>query len=199
MLFRSDTKTAKLARIFILSSIVLVGGIVTALLAGKSTENLITNGGLESSTAGSSIAEGWISFANGEKNSAKFSVTNEQAHEGANSFKIEIIAADGVQPWDIVGGPSGISVKPSKRYHFSGWFKGTQGSKIEISVNLRKEPWTLFGSSREQLLSGDWQKIAFDIAAGNTHDILAAVQLNYTQNTGKTIYVDDLRLVQMKH
>ncbi|TVZ41035.1 carbohydrate binding protein [Alteromonadaceae bacterium 2753L.S.0a.02] len=162
--------------------------------AGEQASSVIPNGGMEKDLLGS-MPSGWIGFANDKANSATFKVSNTIKHSGNHSLEVNIEKAGAGEFWKIGTGPSGIPVKPNSRYNLSAWVYAEKGSKIEITANLRKSPWTVFASSGKRTLIDGWQQISFDAQVGETDDLRISMHLNYNENEGKTFYIDDVSLV----
>lgn len=157
-------------------------------------KNLVSNSGMEQDLP-DTHPHGWLNYANGEKNSATFSVTADEAHTGNHSLHAQINSADGVQFWAIGAGPGNIPVEPNTQYQYSAWVKGAAGANLDVNITLTQEPWTTFGTLGETTLSGEWQEITLDVTVGDTRTVRATMQLNFTVNSGKNIYIDDVQFV----
>lgn len=156
--------------------------------------NLVVNSGMEQDRPGGR-PQGWLCYANGGGNNSTFSVTVDEAHSGDYSLDVQVKSADGREYWNIGVGPPAIPVVPNTSYHYSAWVKGSVGAKVSVNVTLPQEPWTIFNSSNVVTLSGEWEEVAFDVIVGDTPSVLANMLLNFKENTGKKILIDDVRFV----
>lgn len=186
-------------RFLFIGMIFLFGSVLASHSVGKkSPNNLILNSGLEQD----GIREGataWVGYANGKGNDAAFGVTNEMARIGNHSYGATIYSASGEHPWDIAVGPSGIPVEANKRYHFSYWVHGEEGMKLDTVITTRAAPWTQFADSGLRVLKGGWERISFDLTMGEAESVRVTTQLNFKENNGKKIYIDDAEMYVITH
>jgi len=185
-----NSKPIPIKVVFLLLS--LCSSFAIPLSQAEPPSNPIANSGLEQN------GDGWIGYANGEGNTIDFGVSDAEAHTGSQSFKVEITGFNGGNPWDIGIGPSDIPVTANGTFRGSVWVKGPKGTAIDASISLGEPPWTGFGNSGKQTLSGEWQEIAFDVTVGDTESVRMSVQLGYPENNGKTLYFDDAALAVRK-
>lgn len=156
--------------------------------------NVVSNGGLENSN---SELTGWSAYTGDDSTAeADFSVDSIESFRGNNSFKTSITAL-GDQPYHIEGGPVGVPVTAGKTYALVAWAKGTEGALANFTASMEEDPWTTFGNAQVSLTE-DWEQVAFtftlpeDFAAST---IRLPVQMNFAENLGADIYIDDVQLV----
>lgn len=156
--------------------------------------NLVTNGSLESSTT---ELTGWSAYtAEGSTAEAEFTVATEDSFRGDNSFKASIIAL-GDQPYHIEGGPVNVPVVAGGTYALLAWAKGPAGAKANFTASMAGEPWTTF-AQKMVTFTGEWEQVAVtftlpeDLVVGT---IRLPVQMNFPENAGADIYIDDMQLV----
>lgn len=168
---------------------------VSSSLSSFPGVNVLSNGGLEDSTAGEADPVGWSTvLLHGAE--AVFSVDETEQQSGSNALKIAIstLSADSQQDnIQASAGPMGVVAGAS--YQFSGWVKGNVGAEVQFAAGLLTYPDTLFAET-SVILVGEWQRVILDInVSENANVIAASVNMNYGTNVGAEIYLDDFTLV----
>lgn len=157
---------------------------------------LVANGGLEMDD---SLHTDWFNALN--EGEGSLSVTQEQSHSGNNALRLEIgsVSSENL----VVTGVAGIGVVPGTRYTAVAWVKGTQGARLDMTVNSHDpvnghdpSAGELLGVSGEVRLNSEWQQVRFPVDVVDYSDPQVALRVlaNYPGNEGAVIYIDDLQL-----
>ncbi len=166
----------------------------------------VANGDLELSAE---TATGW---AQNGGDYATFSVSQNEAHSGANSLAVDFSTIpDGgeLNAWDIEAGISDIAVASGLTYHFSGRIKGANGMRVQFLMGMQSSPYDNFSSEIIDVSSG-WQEVSFDVTIPlitvtdpdtdidsivNLALARVSVQMGYAENSDSTLYLDSFKVV----
>jgi hypothetical protein len=157
--------------------------------------NVARNSDFEGSNTEINVPEnGTNSWA--QAGSATFTLDTTVAQSGKNSVKIKFAAAGTGNPWDIEAGPVNVPVSDGLAYTFSGWVKADKGS-AGAKVNFLIQNPTAYNVFAEKSVSvtEEWQEVRFNAVITGTNVVRLYAQYNFTENSNKTIYIDNLKLI----
>lgn len=139
-------------------------------------------------------AEGSDTWSN-SGSAATFSLDTEVAQSGSNSVRIEFNDVDtGVgNPWDIEGGPVNVPVQDGWTYILSAWIRGDEGARANFLVQ-NPTAYNVFNESAVTV-TDEWQEVRFEARITGTNVVRLYTQYNFPENAGKTIYVDNFKLI----
>lgn len=156
--------------------------------------NVVPNSDFEESTTTIAGATGsWGNTA--PEAGATFSVDSSGvAQSGNNAVRIDFQDSVGTgDPWAIEGGPTNVSVVSGWTYTFSAWVKGDNGGKINFLVQHPTQ-YNSYGT-QEIELTAEWQEVRFSAKIDGTDVVRLYAQYNFAENKGKSIYVDNIKLI----
>lgn len=120
------------------------------------------------------------------------SVTEPQ--DGEKLVQIEFSDAAGSgDPWLIEGGPVGIPAQAGFTYTAVVWVKGTEGAKANFIVQ-NSGNYSVY-DSQEVIVTSEWQEVRFEATVTDDAVVRLYSQLNFPENAGKTIYVDNYKFI----
>ena len=160
---------------------------------------IVTNGSFESSDIGTvdtTEVKGWlIQVASGVTSSPVFQVVSDTVEDGNRALKVTINGA-GTNQWDIQIVADSLHVKPGGIYNYSIWAKAeTAGAQVNFTVG--KYDYSEYSVIRPANLTTTWQKFTmqFTVTDNNIY-IRGPIHFSYAGNTGNTIYIDNLQIVE---
>jgi len=130
----------------------------------------------------------------GSNGPATFSLVTTEAQTGNQSVKIEFGEIVGGNPWDIEGGLVPVRVTPGWTYTFSAWIKGDPGARANFLVQLPGDPYTVY-NQQSVTVTSEWQEVTFDATITDTDNVRLYAQYNFPENSNKTIYIDNIKLI----
>jgi len=158
--------------------------------------NVVLNSDFEESTT--SIAGDTGSWGNtaptaGATFSVDFSGIAQSGNNAVRIVFVDQIDLDPDQPWLIEGGPTNVGVVSGWTYTFSAWVKGDNGGKINFLVQNPTQ-YNSYGT-QEINLTAEWQEVRFEAKIEGTDVVRLYAQYNFPENSGKTIYLDNIKLI----
>jgi endo-1,4-beta-xylanase len=181
---------------FIIISILLA----IHLIIGVVEAQLNTNGSFESSTvdtvAGAEV-EGWV-IELGSSADAIFEIVDDTVWHGTRSLKItpETI---GTNHWDIQVVADSIPVQQGETYRYSAWAKSSGSSRVNFTVG--NYAYTEYGGVIRPSgpnVTTEWQEYTFTFTVNDAVEyIRAPLHFSLGENVGDSIYVDNLRIVNV--
>mgnify|MGYP001467980395 CR=1 FL=1 len=154
--------------------------------------NVARNSDFEESDTAINVGGSWGQSGSG----ATFilDTTPGVAQNGNNAVRIEFAETVGTgNPWDIEAGPVGVPVVSGWTYVFSAWVKG-DGGKINFLVQNPTQ-YNVFAEQATEVITSEWQEVRFEAKIEGTGTVRLYAQYNFPENSGKTIYVDNIRLI----
>ncbi len=158
----------------------------------------VTNGGFESSGIGDITAtgtKGWlVQFVSGITPPPVFEIVSDSIEEGSRALKVTVHGL-GTNQWDIQTVADSILVIPGATYSYSVWAKSARaGATVNFTVG--NYSFSEYGALRPATLSTHWQKytMQFTVTDGQTV-IRAPIHFYGTVDTGNSIYIDNLQIV----
>lgn len=155
--------------------------------------NVARNSDFEDSDSSISVEDSWGQSGAG----VTFSLNKDPEHVQSGNNSVEIVFDESVgsgDPWAIEAGPAGVPVTSGWTYVFSGWVKGTPGSKVNFLVQKPAADWDTYGQ-QEVTVTSEWQEVRFEAAVSGTDVVRLFAQYNFPENKGATIYIDNLKLI----
>lgn len=153
--------------------------------------NVAKNSDFELSDTDISFEDSWGQSGSG----VTFSLDTSVAQNGNNSVRIEFSETVGSgDPWAIEAGPTGVPVTSGFTYTFSAWVKGDPGAKVNFLVQKPAANWGTYGQ-QEKIVTADWEEVRFEATVTGTDEVRLYAQYNFTENKGKTIYIDNIKLI----
>lgn len=152
--------------------------------------NVARNSNFEASNTDINVNGSWGQSGSG----ATFTLDTTEAQSGNNSVRIEFAGSVGSgNPWDIEAGPIGVPVVPGWTYVFSAWIKGDAGAEANFLIQ-NPTAYNVFEEQRVTV-TPEWQEVRFEATITGTNVVRLYAQYNFTTNSGKTIYIDNIRLI----
>lgn len=153
--------------------------------------NVARNSDFEESDTAISVDGSWANSGAG----ATFSLSTDVAQNGNNSVKIVFDTTVGSgDPWAIEGGSVEVPVVSGWTYVFSAWVKGDEGGKINFLVQNPTQ-YNSYGTQEISTLTSEWQEVRFEAQISGTDVVRLYAQYNFPENKGKTIYIDNIKLI----
>ncbi|HDQ43994.1 MAG TPA: T9SS type A sorting domain-containing protein [bacterium] len=180
------------SRFFLL---VLITTFSTRLLYAQ----LVTNGSFENAVPGP-VAEndvpGWVlNVGDGVDPAPVFEIVEDVVQHGNQALKVDVIAV-GANPWSIQVVAENIPVTPGTTYLYSIWAKsGGPGAQVNFTVG--NYSYNEYGVLRPANLSHEeWREFTFEFTITDQQTLARApIHLSLDANTGNTIYLDNLRII----
>lgn len=135
------------------------------------------------------------SWSNTTTSNATFTLISdsEEAQDGNNFVQIEFGSVGSGNPWDIEAGPINVPVVRGWTYTFSAWIKGDEGAQANFLVQNPSQ-YNVFNEQRVTV-TPEWQEVRFEATITGTNVVRLFTQYNFPENTNKTIYIDNIRLI----
>lgn len=153
--------------------------------------NVAKNSDFEESNTEINVDNSWGQSGAG----VTFTLDTTVAQSGNNSVRIEFSDSVGTgDPWAIEAGPTEVPVTSGFTYTFSAWVKGDPGAKVNFLVQKPAANWDTYGQ-QEQIVTADWVEVRFEATVTGTDKVRLYAQYNFTENKGKTIYIDNIKLI----
>lgn len=125
---------------------------------------------------------------------ATFTLDTDEAQDGNNSVRIDFASAGSGNAYDIEAGPVNVPVTPGWTYTFSAWIKGDAGAKANFLIQLPGTPYTVY-NEQSVIVTEEWQEVRFEATITDTEVVRLYAQYNFPENSGKTIYIDNIKLI----
>lgn len=155
--------------------------------------NVARNSNFEASDTDINVDGSWGQSGTG----ATFSLHTvpEDAQSGNNSVRVVFDENVGSgNPWDIEAGPIGVPVVSGWTYEFSAWFKGEPGAVVNFLIQ-NPTAYNVFAEQRVENFTDEWQEVRFEATITGTNVVRLYAQYNFPDNSNKTIYIDNIRLI----
>lgn len=153
--------------------------------------NVAINSDFEESNTAISVGNSWGQAGEG----VTFTLDTTVAQNGNNSVRIEFSDSVGSgEPYAIEAGPANVPVDSGFTYTFSAWIKGDPGAKVNFLVQKPAANWDTYGQ-QEIFTTDEWQEVRFKATVTGTDTVRLFAQYNFPENRGKTIYVDNFKLI----
>jgi hypothetical protein len=155
-----------------------------------------TNGSFEIPPVGNAV-EGWA-FNLGNNASADFVIVHDQVKDGANALAITVNSL-GTNRWDIEALNAPVPVVPGERYRYSIWAKASEaGATAHFTVGNPSFA-ERYRNEQNGTLTTEWKLFSgeFTIPANDVATARAPIHFNFTENVGKTVYIDSLRITRV--
>jgi endo-1,4-beta-xylanase len=181
------------------SSIVFLMMLMLILMTGIANAQLNTNGSFENSavdTVSGIDVEGWvIELATGAD--AVFQIVDDTVKQGSRALKVTVNTI-GTNDWDIQVVADSIPIQQGETYRYSVWAKSSGSSQINFTVGNYdyKEYYAIRPSSPN--VTAAWQEYTFTFTVDDAVEyIRAPIHFSISANTGDSIYIDNLRIVNI--
>jgi hypothetical protein len=153
--------------------------------------NVAKNSDFEESNTEINVDNSWGQSGAG----VTFTLDTTVAQSGNNSVRIEFSDSVGTgDPWAIEAGPTEVPVTSGFTYTFSAWVKGDPGAKVNFLVQKPTANYDTYGN-QEKIVTDDWEEVRFEATVTGTDEVRLYAQYNFTENKGKTIYIDNIKLI----
>lgn len=153
--------------------------------------NQAINSDFEESNTAINVGESWGQAGQG----ATFTLDTTEAQSGNNSVRIDFEAGVGSgEPYAIEAGPANVPVVPGFTYEFSAWYKGEAGAVVNFLVQNPDE-YNVFAQQRVSNFTSEWQEVRFEATITGTNEVRLFAQYNFPENSEKTIYIDNIKLI----
>jgi len=164
---------------------------------------LITNGSFENTElgqyAGTEI-EGWVIEAvSGLATAPEFYIVDDSVHDGNRALKV-VVNSIGTNDWDIQVIADSIPVIPGETYQYSVWAKCENASGQAV-FSVGNYSYTEYGVIRPDNanLTPVWTKYTIEFTINDQQTIARGpIHFNMAANVGNTIYIDDMRMINVK-
>ncbi len=158
---------------------------------------LVTNGSFENTPVGpiTGNIEGWVlSVGTSVTTPPDFAIVDNPVKHGNHALKI-VINSLGENDWDIQLVADSIPVKPGDTYIYSIWAKA-ETSGAEANFTVGNYSYSEYGAIRPARLTTEWQGFTMEFTITDNQTIIRApIHFNRAGNTGNTIYVDNLTII----
>jgi len=181
----------------------LFAGILMAIMIWSSNSSSVyaqleTNGGFESSNTGvvsGTDVKGWfIQVAGGVNPPPVFEIVSDTVKEGNRALKVTVHGL-GVDQWDIQIVADSIPVTPGGTYNYSIWAKADKaGATVNFTVG--NYSCSEYKAIRPATLTTQWQNYTTQFTVTDTSRFIRGpIHFYGTVDTGNSIYIDNLRIV----
>jgi hypothetical protein len=168
--------------------------IPTIMPAAQSEGNVAPNSSFEESDTEINVPFGPTNQNSwGQFGPATFTLDTTEAQDGNNSVRIDFEAAGSGNPYDIEAGPINVAVVDGWTYTFSGWIKGDEGATANFLIQ-NPTAYNVF-SEQAVVVTSEWQEVRFETTITGTNVVRLYAQYNFAENTDKTIYIDNIKLI----
>jgi endo-1,4-beta-xylanase len=186
-------KTLQLSKILLYCFILMFVSFAT-----KTSAQLVTNGGFESSDTGivdSLGVEGWLTeVAAGVSPAPVFEIVSDTVERGNRALKVTVDGL-GTNQWDIQVVADSIPVTPGATYTYSIWAKA-ENPGAQVNFTMGNYSFTEYGAIRPADLTTQWQKYTMQFTINDAQTIIRGpIHFSYSGNTNNAIYIDDLRIL----
>ncbi|HVN48332.1 MAG TPA: endo-1,4-beta-xylanase [Bacteroidota bacterium] len=167
--------------------------------AGTSFAQPVTNGGFESSDTGTvtSVVGWFLQSATDVATPAVFQIVNTPTQSGNRALAVQINSL-GTNDWDIQAVAESISVIPGRIYQYSVWAKAANaGAKADFTVGNESYS-TEYHRIGAASIPTAWTNFTFTFTVNDGQSFIRApILLSLTGNAGNTIYIDNMRIVDV--
>lgn len=156
--------------------------------------NVAKNSDFEDSDTDINVDASWGQSGSG----ATFTLNTDPEHSQSGNNSVKIVFDDTVgtgDPWDIEAGPIGVPTVAGWTYEFSAWYKGEPGATINFLVQNPNTYTVYEQQSTAPFMEDEWQEVRFEVLIPDTNVVRLFAQYNFPDNAGKTIYIDNIRLI----
>lgn len=156
--------------------------------------NVAKNSDFEDSDTDINFEGSWGQSGSG----ATFTLNTDPEHSQNGNNSVKIVFDDTVgtgDPWDIEAGPIGVPTVAGWTYEFSAWYKGAPGATINFLVQNPNTYTVYEQQSTAPFMEDEWQEVRFEVLIPDTNVVRLFAQYNFPDNAGKTIYIDNIRLI----
>ncbi|MEJ2049635.1 MAG: carbohydrate binding domain-containing protein, partial [Calditrichota bacterium] len=182
------------------SGLVFLVMLMLILMTSMANAQLNTNGSFESSavdTVSGNDIEGWVIELGGTAD-AVFEIVDDTVLVGTRALKLTVNTI-GTNAWDIQIVADSIPVQQGETYHYSVWAKSSGSSQVNFTVG--NYAYTEYGGvirPSSPNVNTAWQEYSFDFTVTDSVDyIRAPLHFSISANTGDSIYIDNLRIVNI--
>lgn len=156
--------------------------------------NVAKNSDFEDSDTDINVDASWGQSGSG----ATFTLNTDPEHSQSGNNSVKIVFDDTVgtgDPWDIEAGPIGVPTVAGWTYEFSAWYKGEPGATVNFLVQNPNTYTVYEQQSTAPFIEDEWQEVRFEVLIPDTNVVRLFAQYNFPENAGKTIYIDNIRLI----
>jgi endo-1,4-beta-xylanase len=170
-------------------------------IAGNANAQVVNiNGNFEDSPVGVDTSyqiQGWfIQVAAAATPLPVFEIVSDTVERGSRALKITVHGA-GANQWDVQIVSDSIPVVPGRSYRYSVWAKASKAG-CQVNFTVGNYAFTEYpgGVIRPATLSTDWQNFTMTFTVNDANTVIRApIHFGYTADTGETIWIDDLRIL----
>ena len=173
---------------------------VMALLTSASSirAQSVMNGGFESSNTGivdTTEIKGWlILVASGITPPPVYEIVSDTVESGSRAIKVTLHGL-GSNQWDIQLVSDSIKVTPGTTYNFSIWAK-SQKAGATVNFTVGNYSYSEYKAIRPATLGTQWQQFTMQFTVNDTNRVIRApIHFYSAADTGNSIYIDNLRIV----
>lgn len=133
---------------------------------------------------------------------ATFEIVDDPVQDGERAVKITVNEL-GINAWDIQVSGYDLYVEAGASYRFSMWARAEQPGAISV-FSVWHQDFGEFNALRGgfTLPTDEWQEYTFDFSvpenAPQSFPIRIPVHVAFSENVGKTIYVDNLKIFEIE-
>jgi endo-1,4-beta-xylanase len=183
------------------NSIIYFTILILTLMTGIANAQLNTNGGFESSavdTVSGTDIEGWVISLDNSAD-AVFEIVDDTVRVGMRALKATINTL-GTNSWDIQVVADSIPVLQGETYRYSVWAKSSGSSQVNFTVgNYNFDEYDGVIRPTSPNVTTEWQEYTFTFTVDDAVSyIRAPIHLSMTANIGDSIYIDNLRIYNIK-
>jgi len=158
---------------------------------------VVTNGGFEESSVGNvdtMAVKGWVFFSNNTTHPADFQIVSDTVEQGNRALKVTVHGL-GTNTYDIQAVADSLHVIPGDTYLYSIWAKSDKpGTQVDFTVG--NYSYTEYKAIRPANLTTTWKKYTMQFTVNDDQSVIRApISFGYAVDTGKAIYIDNLRIV----
>lgn len=168
-----------------------------ALTIFSANAQLVTNGSFENTAPGQYTGteiEGWLIQV--DAGSGVFEVIDDMAQQGSHSLKVDV-SAIGSNQWDIQIVGDSIPVIPGEKYRFTVWAK-SQSLGAQVNFTVGNYSYSEYAAIRPANLTTAWKAYSKEFIITDQETVIRApIHFNYSANVGNTIYIDNLRIINV--
>ncbi len=183
------------------SNIIIYVLLMLTFMTGVVNAQLNTNGSFESSavdTVSGSEVEGWLIFLETGAD-AIFEVVDDTVQNGNKALKVTINVI-GSNVLDIQVVADSIPVQQGETYRYSVWAKSSGNSQVNFTVeNYNDSEYAGVIRPSAPNVTTEWQEYTFTFTVNDAVTyIRAPFHFSIDANTGDSIYIDNLKIYNVK-
>jgi len=158
---------------------------------------VVTNGGFEFSDTGAVTSiEGWIVDPGTVNPAPEFIIVDDVVQNGERALKV-LVNAIGSNAYSIQLIADSLKVEPGELYRYSIWAK-SDNTGAQIYFTVGNYSFDEYAADRASVLTTEWKEYTLEFTVNDGQTVIRApIHFSLSQNIGKPIYIDNLRIFKV--